>query len=378
MSSRTKVMHVLHAVGGVDVYLRLLSQAIDNESFELVVVHGVTDTEKPYKDKVQNPIKEYTIDIDRNIHLVKDFKSVIQLYQIIKKEKPDVIHAHSAKGGIIGRLAAFITSTKVYYTPHAFSYLSTQNAIKKKIFLGIEKCFRFRNVSVLATSESEAKRAVEDVGFKKDKVLIYENSVFPIDKSALTQALNFDLPSQYICSVGRPSYQKNIEAMVEVFKKLKTQQPDLYFVLMGVGYYAPHEEKIKNLLKAYQLEKKFIMLPWLSQKEIFQIIDKSKLYISTSRYEGLPYSVIESMALGKACVVSDCDGNRDLIIESENGFVIPQNQLIEKMPQKIMELLQDKDVRKQFEANALKRFDAHYNILNTIESLEFFYNFENK
>lgn len=370
---KKKILHVLHAVGGVDVYIRLISKAIDPHKFQLIVVHGYIDTEKPYYDKNGNILKEYKIPIYRNIHPVRDLKSIIRLIKIIQKEKPDVIHAHSAKGGIVARAAALFFSVNVLYTPHAFSYLSAESNIKKNFFLWIEKIFKFSNGKVLATSQSEADRAINEVGFKKKKTLIFENCIFPISDDQKNKSLSFELPAKFISSVGRPSFQKNIEAMVEVFRKVNEKQPDVHLVLMGVGFYAPNVETIKNLLKKYGLVEKFIMLPWISQDEIFTIIDKSELYISTSRYEGLPYSVIESLALGKTCVVSDCDGNRDLVSSDENGYVVRQDNLVEGMSEAILNILTNLSMKENFEFNSLKRFNQKHNILLKIEDLELIY-----
>lgn len=373
MHKRKKVLHVLHAVGGVDIYLRIVTKAIDTTKFEMVIVHGFEDTDKIYTDKNGILIREYKIPIVRDISPANDLRSIIQLIKLIKKEKPDVIHAHSAKGGIIARTAAFLLGIKVFYTPHAFSYLSAENKLKKKLFLWIEKTFRLPKAFVLATSLSEAKRAIEEVNFKKEKVIIFENSIFPISEEQKNKSLVYKLPERFISSVGRPSYQKNIEAMVEVFRLVNEKLPELKLVLMGVGFYAPNVEKVNELLRKYNLEDKFIMLPWISQEEIFTIIDKSELYISTARYEGLPYSVIESLALGKACVVSDCDGNRDLVQNNQNGFVIDQNKLVDEMPEAILKILFDKDLKSKFESKSLKYFNEKHNILNSIKDLERIY-----
>ena len=373
MQKKTKVLQVLHAVGGVDVYVRLISRAIDSTTFEMVIVHGQTDTEKSYCNKENKTIPEYRISIDREIHPIKDFKSILELIKIIKKEDPDFIHAHSAKGGIIARAASIFTKTKVFYTPHAFSYLSAESKRKKLVFLWIEKLFRLSNVKILATSKSEAERAKLEVGFKEENVMIFENCVHSITDEKRNHPTSFNLPKRFISSVGRPSYQKNIEAMVEVFRKVNEKMPDVHLVLMGVGFYAPNVEKVKELLIKYKLEDKFIMLPWISQNEIFTIIDKSELYISTSRYEGLPYSVIESLALGKACVVSDCDGNRDLITDNLNGFVIPQENLMEEMPDAIIKILLDENLKNKFEESSTVLFNQKYNIDKAIKKLEDIY-----
>ncbi len=374
MPKRIKIMHVLHAVGGVDVYLRLLLKYVDMEKFEFIIVHGTNDTEIPYLDKSGGVIKEYKLSVQREINPVLDFRSIRELRKILDQEKPDLIHAHSAKGGIIARSAAILKKISVLYTPHAFSYLSAETDIKKKLFKGIEKIYKNSGNFILATSPSEANRAIDEIGYKPEKVLVFNNSVEPVCSNEFNnQTTRFELPEDYICSIGRPSYQKNIETMVEVFKRVKEQLPGLSFVLMGVGFHAPNEKEVKQLIKKYNLQDDFIMLPWVSREEIFPIIKKSKFYVSTSRYEGLPYSIIESLALGKACVVSDCDGNRDLIKNDFNGKIYQLEKLIDKMPTGIIQLLQNSELRNKFEQNAYILFEQNYNIEKTIRLLEEIY-----
>lgn len=179
-------------------------------------------------------------------------------------------------------------------------------------------------------------------------------------------------PDEYICSVGRPSYQKNIELMLRVLKELKTAKPDIHLVLMGVGFHAPNLEKVKQLIQEYGLHNNITLLEWTKREDIFHIIKKSTLYISTARYEGLPYSVIEALALKKTCVVTDADGNRDLIENNHNGFVI-FDENVGAFKDKIIKLLDDNSLRNEFENNSLRRFHENFNIENTIHSLEKIY-----
>ncbi len=100
----------------------------------------------------------------------------MQTVRIIKKERPDLIHCHSAKGGIVGRAAGFLTHTRTFYTPHAFSFLSAQSVVKRNIFLFIECITKF-NARLLACSESEKIMGVNMVHYKKDRAFVWNNAV---------------------------------------------------------------------------------------------------------------------------------------------------------------------------------------------------------
>jgi glycosyltransferase involved in cell wall biosynthesis len=368
---KLKIIHVLHAVGGVDVSVRLITQNIDSAQHETIIIHGTTDTQKPFLDNNSKELKEYALPISREISPYNDLKAIQQTIKILRKEKPDVVHAHSAKGGIIARAASMFYAVPVLHTPQAYSFLSEPKGLKRLVFLGIEKFFKNINATLLASSNSERNRGIQEVGYKEEKALVFNNSINPISNK-FVRISEINLPENFICTVGRPSFQKNIELMIEVLKTVKLKQPNIHLVLMGVGEYSPNKQQVEQLITAYNLESNITMIPWIAREKIFAIIKKSKLYISTARYEGLPYSIIASLAIGKACVVTDCDGNRDLIEDGYNGYVIKEN-MVDTMANRIFALLEDDILRNTLGENALTHFNTHFNIEENSKKLEAIY-----
>ncbi|OAB80219.1 glycosyltransferase [Cochleicola gelatinilyticus] len=368
---KTRVAHIADAVGGVAVYLQITLQAIDPEKIEAFIIQGHHTKNKIFKEKHGNLVQTFLVPIQRAISPIKDLRSIYETAQILRKEKPDVIHAHSAKGGIVARAASLFYPTTVLYTPHAFSYLSTPNRFKKGLYLRIERLFKHFNSILLACSTSERNRGIREVGYKEEKALVFNNCIHPISETAFLKH-DLQLPEKYLCTVGRPSYQKNIEMMIEVLNLLKQKQPNIHLVIMGVGEYSPNKEHVEQLIETYGLSENTTLIPWIERGKIFTIVSKSQLYLSTARYEGLPYAVIEAMALGKACVVTSCDGNKDLIKDGYNGYVVEENS-VETMANRTFALLQNNALLTKFENNALDYFNEHHNINNTIQKLEGIY-----
>lgn len=368
--SKLKIAHIAHSVGGVDVYIRNIIDNIDSEVFTNIVIHGQTDTNTPFLDNKNEPIRSYKTTITRDISLLSDIKAIFATYKILKKEQPNIIHAHSAKGGIIGRLAGRLLNIKVLFTPNAFSFLSEEKGIKKTIFILIEKFFANGNSVLLATSNSEKNRGINEAGYKENKTIVFDNCVAPIfEIKPLSIAKTW--PDKYICTVGRPCFQKNIDFMVEVFHQIRKEK-DIHLVVMGVGHHVGQLHIVEQLIKDLNLSNHVTILKWTSREDVLNIISKSQLYLSTARYEGMPYSVIESLALGKPCVVSDCDGNRDLIENGYNGFVIQDYDVI-KYKNSVLEILNNDELKKRLSENAFTSFNEKYNILKNISQLEKIY-----
>lgn len=359
-----KILHIGQLIGGLDIYIRN-SIIYSQEHFEYIIVHGKGDKNKPIS-KNGITIKEYSIDLFRNLNPWKDLKCLIQVIKIIHKEKPDIIHCHSAKGGFIGRISGFITNTKTYYTPHAFSFLSTPNIIKKNIYLFLEKIAKL-NSYLLACSDSELALGLQLVKYKYDKALVWSNSVPKPDNIQQTTKIS----KPYICYIGRPSYQKNTLFLIEVIKEVHKIKPNIIFVLLGVGYHSPDLEKTLKKIKKYQLEDVVIIKPWLNHAETMGYVKNSVIYLSVARYEGLPLSIIEAMSLGKTIIASNVVGNKDCVINGYNGFLLPHDAKL--YAEKISILMDNKNLRNTFENNSIQYFEEKFDLIKRIKILENIY-----
>ena len=378
-----KILHIGNLKSGIDTYVRN-TVALASDKFEFVIVNGADDNSKPYM-RHGKQVKTYSIDMYRALNPVKDMKAVMQAIKIIKKEKPDLVHCHSAKGGVIGRFAAFLTGTKVVYTAHAFSFLSAESAKKKQIFLLLEKIAKL-NSYLLACSGSERELGIKVVGFKEKKAFAWNNAVPDADKgltriseisrisSQKNEASDLPVPKEgerYITSIGRPSYQKNPLFMVEVAHGIHLKHPDIKFYLLGVGFYSPMLEDMKKLIHQYDMDDTFYLLPWLSHEETLRYVKGSLLYFMTSLYEGLPISVIEAMSLGKAIVASDVLGNKDCVKDGYNGYLLPLRE--EVFVEKMNDLIENDEKRKEMEKNSRSYFESDFFIDNRIKALEDIY-----
>lgn len=368
---KTKIAHILNSVGGVDVSLRLILKNINSDKFENIVIHGKNDTSIAFENKKGDTIESFKLNIVRNINPIKDLSALYQSYKVLKKEKPDLIHAHSAKGGVLGRVLGMMLNIPVYYTPQAFSYLSSQNKFKKSIYLLIEKALKTKNNFIIASSNSEKDRAIKEVKYPVSNVFLFNNCINPIQLNLNTES-KYNLPQNFICTIGRPCYQKNIELMIDVFAEVITSI-DCHLVIMGVGLHSDHLQSVKDKISNKKLINKITLIDWIDRNNALNILNKSKLYISTARYEGLPFSIIEAMALKKTLVVTDCDGNRDLVKDNQNGFVIKNEDVI-LFKEKIIDLLKNDNKRQLFEQKSYDLFESNFNIEKNIIQLENIYN----
>ena len=369
-----KILHIGQVIGGLDTYIRNIVENSNSDKFQFVIALGEQDEYKPFKGKNVS-IKEYKIKLARNINLINDVICVFQILKIVKIEKPDIIHCHSAKGGFIGRIVGALTRKKTFYTPNAFSFLTAKNSIIKFIYLSLEKYLKF-NTYLLACSESERQIGIKEVGYKPCNALVWKNAVNDIRSSSTFKNLNSD---KFICFIGRPSFQKNVFFLVDVIADVCKKIPDFKIYLLGVGYHSPDLTLLKSKIEYNKLENNIILHPWVSQSEVLSYLNQSLYYLSVARYEGLPFSILEAMALSKPIIASNVVGNIDCVKNDYNGYVLPLD--IQCFSSKIIELWNSQETREIFGQNSRKKYLEEFNLANQIKLLEDIYseiNPENK
>ena len=365
---KIKVLHILNLVGGVEICFRQICENIDESIIETSVICQKPADKPKLVTLKGKEIIPFSIPIVREINPVFDLFSIIKLIFLINKIKPDVIHAHSAKAGVIARIASFFFKRKVLYTPHAFSYLSANSKFKRFLFLIVEKLLRTKNTIVLATSASEQNQAIHTVGFDQKKVFVLKNAI-DIKTISEDKVLEITLKGKlYICTVGRPSFQKNLEMLIRAFHIVAQRNKKVHLFIIGAGEYSPRKDKIINMINNKKLNSRITILPWVSRKKVQTYIKNAKLYVSSSRYEGMPYSVIESMALSTPCILTNTDGNRDLVIDKESGFLVKIGDDLE-MANKIITLLTQSKLRNKFALQARKIFLQNHSLSDYLQKL---------
>lgn len=361
-----KVLHVGQMIGGLDIYIRnsIVYNKADNE---YVIVCGDKDKHEPVirDGKV---VREYHISLYRRLNPFNDLRALIQTIKIIRKEKPDIIHCHSAKGGVIGRTAGWITGTPTCYTPHAFSFLCTPSKLKRNIYLAIEKLTKFKTF-VMACSESEQQLAKEKVGYDEKHDLVWHNAV-PDASLEKGKLVNIDEP--YACYIGRPSYQKNVLSLLDVIKEVKDKGCTLKFILLGVGYHSPELAEVRQEIKDFHLEDTITLMPWVSHADCMEYVRKSAFYVTTALYEGLPLAVIEAMSVGEAIIASDAVGNKDGVEDGINGYLLPLK--VDEFVDKIIELASNNDLLEKMDKQSRELFLTKFFIENRIKLLQTNYN----
>ncbi len=254
--------------------------------------------------------------LKRNISLIDDLRTLYDLWKLGRLFKPDIVHLHSSKAGILGRLA--FPSKKVVYTVHGFDTVRLAN----RKFLFLEKLMQRCCRAIVAVSEYDRRNLIAE-NIKNNVSTVYNGTLPP----AVTDDLSFGIPSKYkrtILCIARVSYPKNSVLFMEVARLL----PEYAFV--WIGNKEPVEGAPEN---AFFLGNITNAAMYCSLADVFML---------PSDYEGLPIVIIEAMSHGKPVVASNVGGISELVHNDVNGFTLENKAAV--FAEKIRYILEDSQV----------------------------------
>lgn len=308
--AKRKILHIVEAFGGgvFTVLCDLLNGLTDE--YEVVVAYSLRpQTPDNFKEYFNKNIKFIEVkNFTRSINPSKDIKALNEIKEIVKKVKPDIVHLHSSKAGILGRIGIHDKKVKMFYNPHGFSFLKLDDSkLKRLIYWMIEKGTALINkkCTIVGCSKGEYEEAK-----KLNKNSICINNGINIEKlKEETKELKekeIDHKHLKVCTVGRIGFQKNPKIFNEIAKSL----PELEFTWIGDG-------ELREELTSPNI----IITGWKERKEVLKILNDNDIFILPSLWEGLPISLLEAMYMKKLCIVNDVIGNRDVIENEKNGFI---------------------------------------------------------
>lgn len=274
---------------------------------------------------LQRPIFEIPNTIEQNkIHVLRKknsqsffYKStslVFGIYRVSKKIRPDVTIAFSRFSSF---LANFTLNKNIVARFDTYPYRLTK---KQQIWADIIIASPLvKHIIVPSTDMLEALAQHKPQGINKFYRLPNTLSAeVIIDKSNLEHSFNIDSP--YIVAMGRLTWQKNFELLIESYRRSKIK--DKYsLVIIGDG---PRASQLKQLINKYDLGGKIILTGRLDNP--FPIIKNARFFVNTSKFEGFPNVILEAPALGKPIIATNCNfGPVDMIIPEYNGILILDN-----------------------------------------------------
>jgi len=337
MRTMPKVMHIITRLDmGGSAQNTLLSCSGLAEKYSIILAHGLslesgmTATERHALDSQveaarQKGVKLLPIpDLVRRIDPFSDLRALVTLLKHIRYERPALVHTHSSKAGILGRLAAKLAGVPlIVHTPHGHVFYGHFGLLASKIFLLMEKIFDVITDRTIALTEGERKDYLNLAVSKAHKIDIIHSGIDigrfapgQTDSAALQKQLGIGPHTLVVGTVGWLLPIKGPMHLLHAMIALWQKEIDSVLIYVGKGEL---EDKLKAEAVSRGVSDRVIFLGWRNDvNAIMQLFD---IFVLPSLNEGMGRVLVEAMAAGKPVVASNVGGVPDLVKHEYNGFL---------------------------------------------------------
>ena len=275
------------------------------DEYHIIVAYGIRpDTPDNIREYFDERIELIPVIVfKREISIIDDVRAMYAINKIIKKYQPKVVHMHSTKAGLVGRIALLFYKGKKFYTPHGYSFLKEDaSKIKRLIYKLVELLLSYTNCMTIACGNGELEYAKQ---LNKNSLCINNGIDIAWIDSVIHKA-EINKHEFTVYTAGRIGPQKN----PKLFNQIAESCPDIQFVWIGDG------EEVSCLTSP-----NITVTGLVDRESLFEMAVNYDCYLSCALWEGLPVALLEAMYLKKECIVSNVIGNKDLIKDGKTGYI---------------------------------------------------------
>ena len=287
-------------------------------------------------------------DLVRQISPVHDLLALLKLIQFLRKSRCKVLHTHSSKAGILGRLAGRIAGTPVIiHTVHGWSFHEYMSAWLRKTYIFLERRMSNSCQALIAVSQKDIQKGLQ-AGIGRPQQYHLIRSAIPMeqfdpagyDRQIIRQSLGIPEDAVVVGNIGRFSSQKNPLDWVRVASLIAAREEKAFFLLVGDG---AMRAEVEEHINQAGIRKRCILTEL--RRDVSQLLAAMDIFLLTSLWEGLPRVIPQAMAMGLPVLANSADGVQEIIQNGENGYLFQAGE-IEQMAEVCVQLMHDPDRRR--------------------------------
>jgi len=310
--------------------------------------------------------------LERAINPLKDLLSLFEIISFIRKNHIEILHTHSSKAGILGRVAARLAKVEIIiHTVHGWSFNDYQPRAQRLFCIWLERLSaRFSNKLIVVSYYDRQKGLDNRIG-KENKYSLIRYGVdyteFNIKEQNIREELGINTNDLVVGMIACFKPQKSPQKFIRLAFLIGQSIPNVKFILVGDGAL---RNRIERLINKLNLRNKIILTGW--RNDIPRILSAIDAFVLTSLWEGLPIAVLEAAASSVPAVVTHTGGIAEAVIDGKTGFLIPpQNPNL--MSERLAFLLKDKNLRRQMGENARNNLGLDFALGNMVKNTQDLY-----
>ena len=347
-------------VGGPAVQVSGLMRGFDQNLFEHELLTGYCSSdEADYLEKVAADVKAIRIDgLGRSIKPRADLTALFSIVKEIRRFKPDVIHTHTAKAGVIGRIASIVSGQKSIrvHTYHGHLLQGYFGAGKTKLVIWIEKFLALFTDQLLAVGKKVQDDLILAGIGNTEKFAVMppglQLALVP-SKSAARTELGLDQNQIYCAFIGRITQIKRPDRFLDVVAKVIDSGVKVHFIVAGAGeklQYCEERVDAENLPVTF--------LGWREDIEV--VLAAADFVILTSDNEGTPLSLIQAGMVGIPVVATNVGSTNEIVVDVETGFLTDLS--VSQLADAVVKVATNSDLRAKMGAAGKEYTMARYGV----------------
>ena len=303
-------------------------------------------------------------EMGRSINPFTDLVAFWKLYRLIKKGRYHIVHTHSSKAGVLGRLAAWLAGTPlIVHTLHSLVFHEYQPwIINRAWWLSKKICAPVTDYFISVSSVISEKAIAAGIAKREKFRTIYSgmeldwflNARFDAEKVKREFGIPLDAP--VVGKIARLFPLKGHDQLMDAAPEIVKRVPNVRFFLIGDGMLLEHLEK---RAREYGILENFVFAGLIERTRIPEMISAMDVVVHTSLREGLARVLPQSLAMGKPCVSFDIDGAPEVVIDDYTGYLVKAFDS-EGLADRIAQLLKDDDLRKEMGENGRRHVDPNF------------------
>jgi glycosyltransferase involved in cell wall biosynthesis len=338
----------LAEVGGAQSYVAALLPALAARYEVVLAAHG----EGPLRAAAAEagarfvPLRH----VRRPIRPWRDLAGLVELSRLLRRERPQILHASSSKAGVLGRLAAVTTRVPIrFFTVHGWAF-SAYSGLPSLLYRITDRLMAPLTTVTICVSENELAAGLEAGTCRGERTVVIRNAV---DVSAASRARH-DRATPRLIAVGRLNAPKDFLTLIRAFAAL----PEGSFEALIVGD-GPDRGAVEDEIRSLRLEERVRLVG--ERSDVPALLADSDLFVLSSRSEGLPVSVLEAMAAELPVVASRVGGLAELVVDGETGILVPPGDT-SALSAALGNLVDDRDLRRKLGAAGRARAEALFDL----------------
>lgn len=359
-------------LGGAQKHLLSLVELLDKKRFGIFLF----TCRKGYLLEEAKAIKGVTVReslfLERPINPINDFLALIEIFCFIKKNNITIVHTHSSKAGLLGRLAGkFAGVDFMLHTVHGWSFNNYQPSLSRMLFIWMERIAARFSHKLIVVSDYDRKKGLENRIGEEDKYSLIRYGIdfsqFRSKRKDIKKTLGIDASGPVVGTVSCLKPQKSPGDFIKLAFLVTQNMPDVKFVIAGDGILRNESERLIN---SFGLQDKLFLLGW--RRDIPDILGSLDAFVLTSKWEGLPISVLEAMAAEKPVIATNTGGIAEIVEDGKNGFLVECVNM-KYMSEKLIALLKDANLRKTIGRNALGSLGPCFTLAEMVKNTQVLY-----